>query len=265
MGSATTHALLAAKRALQAAGSGLDLATGEELFSAGRVLGESAQLRAAVADPSTPAEAKTQLVRAVFGSRVSEVTLSLVGSLVAERWSSQNDLLAGIEQIGVRAIASSAPSSASIDAELFAIGGVVAGDAELELALRSKLAEPASKATLVERLLHGKASEQAVALVRQLVLQPRGRSLREALRDTAAIVADQAGRSVAIVTSARALDETQLRRLRDGLSQQYGRELRFNQVIDPSLIGGLRVQIGDDVIDSSVATRLSDVKLQLAG
>jgi F-type H+-transporting ATPase subunit delta len=96
-------------------------------------------------------------------------------------------------------------------------------------------------------------------------MQPRGRSVRVALRKTAAIVASQEGLSIATVTSARPRSDAQLERLQAGLSRAYGRDLRFNQVVDPSLIGGLRVQVGDDVIDSSVATRLADVRLQLAG
>lgn len=265
MGSATTEALAAARQALGRAGSSVGLKTAEELFAVGHVLGGSAQLRALLGDPSSDDSAKTSLVRRVFGGSVSEQTLSLVGSLVGQRWSRQDDLLAGIEEIGIRAIASSAPAAVSLDAELFSVANTVADNAELELALRSKLATPEAKATLVEKILAGKASEQTVALVRQVVMQPRGRSVRVALRKTAAIVASQEGLSIATVTSARPLSDAQLERLQAGLSRAYARDLRFNQVVDRSLIGGLRVQVGDDVIDSSVATRLADVRLQLAG
>jgi F-type H+-transporting ATPase subunit delta len=265
MGSATTEALAAARHALDRAGSSVGLKTAEELFAVGHVLGGSAQLRALLTDPSSTESDKDEIVRRVFGGSVSEQTLSLVSSLVGQRWSRQDDLLAGIEEIGIRAIASSAPAGVSLDAELFSVANAVAGNAELELALRSKLATPDAKAALVEKILAGKASEQTVALVRQIVIQPRGRSVRVALRKTAAIVASQEGLSIATVTSARPLSDAQLERLQAGLSRAYGRDLRFNQVVDPSLIGGLRVQVGDDVIDSSVATRLADVRLQLAG
>jgi len=265
MGSATTHALAAAREALGSAGSSVGLKTAEELFAVGHVLGGSAQLRATVSDPSSDDAAKADIVRRVFGGKVSDQTLSILTTLVSQRWSSQKDLLAGIEELGVRAIASSAPVTVSLDAELFAVAQAVASNSELELALRSKLATATAKAELVEKILSGTASEQTVALVRQLVVQPRGRSIREALATTAAIVADQAGLSIATVTSAQPLGEAQLERLRVGLSRQYGRDLRFNQVVDPALIGGLRVQVGDDVIDSSVATRINDVRLQLAG
>ena len=53
--------------------------------------------------------------------------------------------------------------------------------------------------------------------------------------------------------------------LAKSLSSRYGRNLTINQVIDASVVGGLKVQIGDDVIDGSIATRLKDLRLQLAG
>jgi len=49
------------------------------------------------------------------------------------------------------------------------------------------------------------------------------------------------------------------------LATAYGRKIVINQVIDPALIGGVRITIGDDVIDGTVRTRLDDLRLRLAG
>ena len=100
--------------------------------------------------------------------------------------------------------------------------------------------------------------------MRQLVEQPRGRSIRESLRAAARIVAAQHGQTIATVYAATPLPDAQAERLRSVLSATYG-DLRINQVVDPSIIGGLRVQIGDDVIDGSIASRLTELRLQLAG
>jgi ATP synthase, F1 delta subunit len=265
MGSATRQALAASKAALADLGTSADLGTAEDLFSAARLIGESAQLRAVVADPAADATAKLTLIRRIFAVLLSAPAVTLIETVAVQRWSSQDDVLAGLEELGIRAIASAARKDTSIESELFAFGSAVTSDAQLELALGSKLGRSEAKSALVEALLKGKVADGTLAIVRQLVLQPRSRRLRVALRQAAAIVADQAGQAIATVTSATALSGTQLDRLTAGLSAQYGTRLTVNQVIDPSIIGGLRVQIGDDVIDGSISTRLSDVRLRLAG
>ncbi|MFC5929071.1 F0F1 ATP synthase subunit delta [Cryobacterium melibiosiphilum] len=263
MGSATREALATSRAALAASGGSTDLATGESLFSAGRVIGKSSQLLAALADPAAEPSAKTTLVRAVFGTNVTAKALALLEAAASQRWSSHDDLLAGIEDLGLRATAASAPAGTAIEAELFGFGATVSSDAELELALVSKLGKAEAKAGLVEALLAGKVSGQTLAIVRHLVQQPRGRRIGELLRHAASVVADQSGTTIATITSATALSAAQLDRLTTSLGERYGRELTVHLVIDESLVGGVRVQIGQDIIDGSIATRLADLRLQL--
>jgi F-type H+-transporting ATPase subunit delta len=265
MGSASREALAASKRALAALGDGADLATAQDLLRADRLIGESGQLRAVLGDPTADAEAKSTLVSRIFSRQLSGSAVSLLETIAGLHWSSQDDLLQGIEEIGIRAIAASAPQGVSIEEELFAFGGAVSSNDQLELALANKLGHPESKMSLLDTLLSGKAAEGTLAIVRQLVLQPRGRRLRVALEEAAWIVADEAGQAIATVTAAAPIGDDQLRRLGQVLSAQYGRKITVNVVVDPAVIGGLRVQIGDDVIDGTIATRLSDVRLKLAG
>lgn len=263
MGSATREALSASRSALAGLGTKVDLATGQQLLNAGRVIGDSAQLRAALVDPAVPAAEKLSVIGAVF-SGLGDQARELLGVIASNRWSSENDLLAGIEEVGIRVLAASAPKTADIESELFAFGTAVNSDPELELAVSSKLGSNASKAALIEALLGKKASEQTLAIVLHLVQQPRGRRIAELLRTASTIVADEAGLAVATVTSATAIAPAQLKRLATALSANFGKQLRINHVVDPSLLGGLRVQLGDEVIDGSVATRLNDLRLQLA-
>ena len=95
--------------------------------------------------------------------------------------------------------------------------------------------------------------------------QPRGRRIGELLRHAAAVVADQRGFDDRHGHHRAPLTAAQLDRLEQGLEAQYGRELRINTIVDPAVLGGLRVQIGDDVIDGSVASRLSSLRQKLAG
>jgi F-type H+-transporting ATPase subunit delta len=265
MGSATREALATSRAALAAHAEWADLATGENLFDAGRVIGESSQLIAALGDASADDSSKVALVRAVFGPTVTPAALELLSSVAAGRWSSNQDLLAGIEELALRVTAASASPEVSIRSELFRFGAAVSSDAELELALTSKLGPVAAKVSLIQALLGHKVSPQTLAIVRHLVQQPRGRRIGELLADAAAIVADQADSIIATVTAAAPLQPGQLDRLATTLSARYGRSVALNQVIDASVVGGLKVQIGDDVIDGSVATRLKDLRLQLAG
>lgn len=269
MGSATRQARAAARSALTALGgkavlAKTGLATGDQLLSAGRVIGDSAQLLAAFTDPAVEAADKRSIIDTLFAPLDAQ-TRELLGALASSQWSSGDDLLAGIEELGFRAVAESATAATPIEAELFAFGAAVTSDPELELAVSSKLGTNAAKSALVETLLAKKASAQTVAIVRHLVQQPRGRRIAELLRQAASIVADQAGLVVATVTTATPIAAAQLDRLTKGLAQSYGKELRINQVVDPTIIGGVRVQVGDDVIDGSVASRLKELRLQLAG
>ena len=262
MGSATREALASAKTALAALASKDALTAGTELFQAGRVIGSSAQLRTTLADPSAEPADKAAVVNALFSS-LGAPARTLLSSIAASRWSTPDDLLAGIEEIGIRAIANSAPGG-SIEAELFTFGTAVASDAGLELAVGSKLGSSESKSALVSSLLKGKASAQTLAIVDHLVQQPRGRRINELIRNAASLVADEADLAVATITTATPLSAEQLDRLRAGLAKNHGRDLKLNLVIDPAVLGGIRVQIGDDVIDGSVSTKITELRLRLA-
>ena len=262
MGSATREALVSARDALAAVPSSDGLKAAAQLFEAGRIIGTSAQLRAALADPASSSEDKKAVIGQLFSS-FDAPAKSLLSEIAGSRWSTQDDLLAGIEEVGIRAIAASAPGG-SIEAELFTFGKAVASDAGLELAVGSKLGSSESKSALVSALLGGKASAQTLAIVDHLVQQPRGRRINELIRHAASIVADEANLAVATITTAAPLSAAQLERLRVGLAKSHGRDLKLNLVIDPQVLGGIRVQIGDDVIDGSVSTRLTDLRLRLA-
>ncbi len=264
MGSASRHAITSSKAALAGLGAKANLALGEQLFAAGRAFAESAQLRAVLADPAVSAADKSSLLGKVFGKGLDATASKLLGQIVSNRWSSQDDLLAGVEEIAIRAAVSGSKKEA-VDAELFAFSRAVSSDAELELSLGSKLGNPDAKAALVVKLLKGKASAATIAIVSSLVQQPRGRRIGALLSYAADIVADQAGASIATVTSAQPIAAAQLTSLGKSLAKVYGRELNINLVIDPAIIGGLRVQVGDDVIDGSVSSRIQELRLQLAG
>ena len=109
------------------------------------------------------------------------------------------------------------------------------------------------------------ASEEAKVLIGQSVSQPRGLKVTKLVRRFAELAAKRQQRWIATVSITRPITETQASRLQVGLNSLYGRELKINITVDPTLIGGIRVQVGDEVLDASVITRLLELRRQLAG
>ena len=203
MGSATTQAL-AAGRAQLAAAKSVDLGAATQLFAVADVVGGSPALLAALTAFDTDSAPKSALVAKLFGS-LGSTERTLVEGLVASRWSSPDDLLAAIEELGIRAAA--AAEKSPVDQELLAFGRVVGSDHELELAIGSKLSPTEAKLAAVQRLLDGKVSPATSAIVRQLVNQPRGRRIGEMLHYAAEVAADQNGYSLAHVSTATGLSK----------------------------------------------------------
>ncbi|MEY4396536.1 MAG: hypothetical protein RLZZ40_292 [Actinomycetota bacterium] len=260
MGSASRIALTAAKAAVAKA-SGLSTATGVALLAAGRAVGETPALRAALANPVADAAAKAALVTGALGT-LDKSAQSLLQAIVAERWSSADEMLDGIEEIGIRVIAQS--STDDIEAELFAVGRAVAAHPELELSLNSKRGSAEAKTALVSSILKG-ISDATTDIVRHFVSSPRGRRIRTFLSFAEQLVADQRGRGVATVTVAHALDNGQKDRILAVLKARYGRDHHIDEIVDEDIVGGFTIQVGNDTIDASIRSRLTELSSKLAG
>ena len=262
MGSATTQALATTEKALDATKIG-DLSVAQELFVAARTISESSQLGGALSEWGVTGETRAGVAGQVFAA-FQPATVSLLKTAVAERWSSLEDLIAGIEALAIRSAAIASPSD-DVEGELFQVARTVAANPELELALGSRLGDSSAKGALIETLLKGRSSAATMLIVSSLVQQPRERRVRTLLGRALRLVADQRGRTVATVYAATALDAAQLDRLGAALSSRYGAQVTVNLVVDPSVVGGVRVEIGDDVIDATVSSRLNDLRQRLAG
>jgi F-type H+-transporting ATPase subunit delta len=148
--------------------------------------------------------------------------------------------------------------------ELFAVAQAVKENPELRDALSDASRSVEDRGRLLAALLDGKAHPATVALAQQS-LSGSYRTVGVALEDYQKVASDVHGKGVATVRVARPLHDHEERRLADALSRQYGRPVHLNTVVDPRVIGGIRVEIGDDVIDGTVVSRLDDARRRIAG
>ncbi len=240
---------------------------GEDLFAATSAIDGTIALRRAVADPSRPGDAKAALVERLFAGKVGDDALDLLKTAVSQRWSEERDLTDTLESLAVSSVVAAAEADGRADQmedDLFRFERIVAGNPGLRDALTDRRGDPDSKERLVQSLLEGKANPEALRLVRQAVLSPRGRRFDRVLDSYLAIAATRRDQLAATVTTAVPLDDDQQRRLAAALSSYYaGKAVHLSIVVDPAVIGGIRVQIGDDVVDGTILRRLEAARRHL--
>lgn len=247
-------------------GGGADASRiGDDLFTVSSLLRSEAALRRVATDVSVDAGAKKGLVTDLFGGKVDAVSLDLVAEAVSRRWTVSRDLADTLETLSeVAVVRSAGADSGRLADELFAFGQVVNDNPGLRDALSDPARSVDDKAALVEGLLQGKALPATVTLAKQ-ALAGTYRTVATALSTYQQVAAEVHGERVATVRVAHPLADADRQRLADALSRQYDRPIHLNVVIDPDVIGGIRVEIGDDVIDGTVETRLADARRKLAG
>ena len=245
---------------------GTDL--GQNLFGVAAVLRSEPALRRLATDVSTDSGAKSGLVRSIFEGKVDQTALDLVADAVSRRWTATRDLADALERLGVIAVVRSAgdkPAQASrLADELFVIGQTVNDNPELRTALGDPARSIADKRALLASLLEGRVLPESLVLAEQ-ALSGAYRTVGLALADYQKVAASVHEESVAKVRVAQDLTDEEHTRLQRALTKQYGREVHLNVVVDPSLLGGMRVEIGDDVIDGTVAGRIDEARRKLAG
>jgi F-type H+-transporting ATPase subunit delta len=262
MGAQTRQSLVAARSFLVgSAATSRELAM--NLFAAALGLSSSPALRGALCDAVAEPVAKGALASKAFAS-LSADAKKLIGQLVSLRWSRPEDLQGALEDLGIRGLAGSAGQSTDLVGELLAISSVIHSDSELELTLGSKRVPAPHKTRLLSALLGTKVSVEALAIANHLVSDPRGRRSGAMLLFAAETVADHHGKGLAVVTVAKPLSSAQKSHVEGLLRQHYGKDHYLAEVHNPDVIGGLKIRVGNDVIDGSIQTRLQDLRTQLA-
>ncbi|MCS0634226.1 F0F1 ATP synthase subunit delta [Streptomyces sp. LP05-1] len=268
----------ASREALAAARERLDALTDSTSVDAEKLAGELAavtalldrevSLRRVLTDPAQAGEAKAELAGRLLSGQVGGATVDLVSGMARSRWSRSRDLADATEELADTADLTAAQRTGGLDDvedELFRFGRIVASSTELRAALTDKSATAAAKGELLRGLLGGRAHPATVRLVTRLVTHPRGRSLEAGLESLSRLAAGRRDRMVAVVTSAVPLTDQQKQRLGAVLAKLYGRQMHLNLDVDPAVLGGISVRVGDEVIDGTVADRLGEAARRLAG
>lgn len=246
--------------------SAVESATG--LLAAAQVIETELQLRNLLTDGGRTPESRSKLASELFLNKINADAVKILTATVSMRWSSGKELVQVLEQAGYRVLFSAAESEQVLDRveeEVFRFARLVAQNGELQMGLTNPAYEADAKAKLISNLLSDKAHPYTVKVLSHVASHLRGRRTDRVFEEVADLAAARRSRLRAKLRVAIQLDEKQRTRLTDALTKIYQKPIHLDEVIDPSVIGGIEVRIADDVIDGTIAGRLRQARHQVAG
>ena len=235
----------------------------QELLAVAALLGRELHLRNSLTDPSSPEDARAGLVRAVFGGRVSDRTVEIVAEAARGRWSRAADLADVVEQLGVEAAFARAEAGGRLDRiedELFRLARLVDAQPDLRRALSDPAVPIEGRRALLQTLLGARVDATTLTLVQHVVGSLRGRQLEAALETLVGLAAVRRAETVAEATVAAPLTAGQEERLAEVLGRIYGTRVRLQVQVDPAVLGGVVVRVGDEIVDGSVLNRIEQAR-----
>jgi F-type H+-transporting ATPase subunit delta len=275
---ATARLRAASREALAALVTEFDSVTGDvdadgltkladELTSVGKLLITEHGLARHLAEPTDDAAPKVRLVETLLSGKVGDPTLDVVRNAVSQRWSTVSNLIDGIEHTARLALLKRAEVAGEVDEvedQLFRFGRVLDSEPQLVTLLSDYTTPAEGRIALLNKVIENSGvSGTAAALLTQTVGLLRGERADEAVIDLAELAVSRRGEVVAHVTAAADLTDAQRNRLTEVLTRIYGHPVSVQLHIDPELLGGLSIAVGDEVIDGSIASRLAAAQTQL--
>jgi F-type H+-transporting ATPase subunit delta len=143
-----------------------------------------------------------------------------------------------------------------VEDELFRFARTLENETRLREALTDPSLPSEHRARMVEELLGPKASPHTTNIVAFLVQQGRARELPKIIDSLVQLAAEERNKAVAEVRSATPLDAEQREKLKDAIARATGKQVELKVLVDPSVIGGLLVRVGDQVFDGTVRRKL---------
>lgn len=247
--------------------SGADLtAIAGELFEILDAIDGSNRLVRLLSDPGRDAEIKTSVIRSLFEGRVSSAALDITLQAVTARWSEQHHLLEALETAGVCLLLITAERAGDLDtveSELFQFARIIQDTPEISEAFDATRDRVDEREALVRSLLGGRALPVTERIARQAVRFDTDIKVPARVDAFATYASERRRQRLGVVTSAIALNDEQRERLSRILAARYGTEITLNYEIDPEVIGGMQVTVGDDLYDATIAGRVRDAREKL--
>ena len=241
----------------------------DELASVAQLLNREIVVTRYLGLPSEDAAPKVQLIERLISGQVEDATLDVLRAAVSERWSANSDLIDGIEQVARRALLVRAEKADQVDEvedQLFRFSRIVDGQPRLSILLGDYSAPAEGRIELLRKVLdsgNDRINPIAEALLSQTIELLRGEPADEAILNLAEVAVARRGEVVAQVSAAADLSDEQRNRLTEVLSRIYSHPVKVQLQTDPKVLGGLRISVGDEVIDGTLSSRLATAENHL--
>ncbi|TFZ21816.1 F0F1 ATP synthase subunit delta [Bifidobacterium dentium] len=246
-------------------GSGEDAwRIGNELFTITSVLDHNIQLERALTDPSRPVEDKVAVLKTLIGEQSHPLTMEIMSDLVSRRWSRVSDIANAVEDFGVDGMmyyADYTNATLQVSIELAQLYSAL-----LNLpVVRSKLYDATVPAEARIKLLYsliGDADFNQVTkrLAEHATCNLRNRRYLQTIQWLINKLSCHMGESMVTVTTAKPLTDEQVDKLVAVYSAKTGHPVHINSVVDPTVMGGMRIQVGDEVTDNTVVAQLQHLQ-----
>ncbi|MBD0863693.1 F0F1 ATP synthase subunit B/delta [Gordonia sp. zg691] len=240
-------------------GSALSAASGD-LTSAINFLNENPVLRKRLTEDEENTAGKNALVHTLFDGKVAPVVVEVLATASTQRWSSSSDFVVGLRRQNSLIELTAAERDGVIEQvedELFRVSRILEANPGLASLLSDHSKDADKRVELLQKLVGDKVNAHTWSLLSSTVRLLSGQAADVAVDQLAELAAARRGESVAHVVSAAELSDAQIDRLSTVLGGIYGRTISVQTEIAPELLGGLRISVGEEVIDADVATRLA--------
>ncbi len=151
-----------------------------------------------------------------------------------------------------------------IHAELGAVSDIFEENADFFEVFRTPKINKEERKAIIEEVFSKTVSQEVMNFLKILIDKKRGSAIHGIRREFDRMVNEHKGIVKAIVESAVELTETEQERLKAELARTTGKTILLSNKINPEVVGGLVIRIGDKVIDGSVRSRLATLKDSLA-